>query len=104
MKDSNLAPIYCGLYPALSDLVRQHGYALAVHGSLARDFGLICIPWIERPSQPQEVVENIVTAFALKTVGEPDSSFHGRIRYTISISFGECFIDLSFMPTYKTRQ
>lgn len=98
MKKSNLAPIYCGLYPDLSDLVREHGYALAVHGSLARDFDLICVPWVENPSLPNLVVERMIDKFALRAVGDPDITFHGRIRYTISISFGNCFIDLSFMP------
>ena len=101
MKDANLAPIYCGLYPGLAEIARKHGYALAIHGSLARDFDLICVPWVERPSEPKDVVDEIVNSFALRTVGEPDTSFHSRERWTISISYGECFIDLSFMPVVK---
>lgn len=98
---ASYAPIYCGLYPELATLVREHGYALAVHGSLARDFDLICIPWVEEPSEPSIVVKAITDKFAIKSVGEPDTTFHGRERWTISISFGECFIDLSFMPIVK---
>lgn len=98
MKPSNLAPIYCGLYPQLSEIARKHGYAMAVHGSLGRDFDLICIPWIEKPCEPIDVVKEITDTFAIKTVGQPDMTFHGRERWTVSVSFGECFIDLSFMP------
>jgi hypothetical protein len=100
MKDATLAPIYCGLYPQLAEISRKHGYALAVHGSLARDFDLICIPWIESPSEPADVVKEITSTFAIKTVGKPDTTLHGRERWTVSVSFGECFIDLSFMPRH----
>lgn len=101
MKDANLAPIYCGMYPGLAEITRKHGYALAVHGSLARDFDLICIPWTENPSEPVDVVNDITEAFSIETVGVPDVTHHGRERWTIVISFGECFIDLSFMPIVK---
>ena len=93
------APLYCGMYPELATIVRKHGYALAVHGSLARDFDLICVPWTETPSSHQAVVDELVATFALRQVGEPDVTFHGRERWTLSISFGECFVDLSFMPS-----
>jgi hypothetical protein len=98
MKKANYAAIYCGLYPQLAETVRKHGYALAVHGSLITDFDLICIPWVSSPSEPKEVVEDIVTTFALKQAAEPDTVEHGRERWPIQISFGSCRIDLSFMP------
>lgn len=38
MKPPNYAPVYAAaLYPDLAELFRSHGYALACHGSLARD-------------------------------------------------------------------
>jgi hypothetical protein len=98
MKDANYAPVYCALYPQLAEIARKHGYAMAIHGSLARDFDLICIPWTEKPGLPAEVVSEITTTFAIRTVGEPDVTHHGRERWTISVKFGECAIDLSFMP------
>lgn len=98
MKPANYAPMYCALYPQLAEIARSHGYALAVHGTLARDMDLTCIPWTESPADPADVVKTITSTFALKTVGEPDTTHHGRERWTISIGFGECFIDLSFMP------
>lgn len=95
---AGFAPLYCGMYPELATLVREHGYALAVHGSLARDFDLICVPWVECPSEPEAVVSAITERFAFRICGAPDTTLHGRERWTIAISFGECFIDLSFMP------
>lgn len=98
MKPANFAPIYCALYPELAEICREHGYALAVHGSMARDFDLVAIPWIEVPSDPQVVVDEIVKTFAIKQTGNPEMHEHGRLVYTLSVSFGECFLDLSFMP------
>ena len=98
MKPANFAPVYACLYPKLAEVTREHGYALAVHGSMVRDFDLVCIPWTEKPSSPADVVESITKKFAIRTVGEPDTTHHGRERWTITLSFGDCFIDLSFMP------
>lgn len=98
MKDATLAPMYCALYPALAEMVRRHGYALAIHGTLQRDMDLTCIPWVPAPSDPATVVDEITTKLALRSVGEPEIKEHGREAWTISIGFGECFLDLSFMP------
>ena len=100
MKKANYAPVYCALYPEIAELTREFGYALAIHGSLARDFYLICIPWVEKPALPTDVIKAITKKFAIKLVGEnPEIKLHGREAWAISIAFGECFIDLSFMPT-----
>jgi len=100
MKPANFAPIYVGLYPELAEIARSHGYALAVHGSMARDFDLICIPWVKEPSSPETVVDDITSRFAITRNGAPKPSIreHGRIVYTLIVSFGECFLDFSFMP------
>lgn len=99
MKNANFAPVYCALYPAIAELTRRHGYALAIHGSLARDLDLICVPWTDKPSKPITVVNAITKTFAIKRIGKHEKKKHGRIAYTISVAFGDCAIDLSFMPT-----
>lgn len=98
MKLVNFAPIYCGLYPELANVCRKHGYALAVHGSLGRDFDLICVPWTQIVSSPEEVILDMINQFALKCDMTFTEKYHGRKAYTLNISFGECFIDLSFLP------
>jgi hypothetical protein len=98
MKPASYSPVYCALYPDLAEIARKHGYAMAVHGSLLRDFDLICIPWVEQPSEPDAVVTEITKTFCIRKVGEPDTTFHGRERWTISVGHGECAIDLQFMP------
>lgn len=98
MKPANYAPIYACVYSQLAEIARDNGYALAAHGSLASDFDLVCIPWVADAGEPQTVVDAITSAFAIEQIGEPCLKEHGRIAYTISFSFGECRLDLSFMP------
>lgn len=103
MKDANYAPVYCAIYPELARIARKHGYALALHGTLGRDFDLICIPWVERPSSPLDVIAAFTKRYALREVGGPEQKFHGRAAWIISIAWGECAIDLSFMPLLDER-
>jgi len=95
----NFGPVYCAaLYPELCKIFQSHGYALAVHGSLAHDFDVIAIPWVDKVSEPESVMKEITKTFAIKIIGDAENRKHGRIAYTLSIGFGECFCDLSFMP------
>ena len=94
----NFAPVYAAaLYPELSKLFQKHGYALAIHGSLARDLDLSAIAWAENISTIDEVLEKITKTFSIHVIGEPEIKHHKRIAYTLSIGFGECAIDLSFI-------
>lgn len=63
MKPANNAPVYAGMYKELTEVARSHGYAMAVHGSMARDFDLICIPWTDTASEHLKVVEDFVRYF-----------------------------------------
>jgi len=90
------APIYAMLYPELAAIARRHGYALAAHGSLRRDFDLIAVPWVELPSNPITVIREITSTFDIRLIGEGTRKLHGRTAYSISLS-GQCALDLSFM-------
>ena len=93
------APVYAAaLYPELALIAKTHGYALAVHGSLQRDLDLIGIPWVEKPSDPVAVIDDICSKFAVRLIGEMQVKEHGRKTWMISVGHGECAIDLSFMP------
>jgi hypothetical protein len=101
----NFGPVYAAaMYPGLAAIFQKHGYALAVHGSLARDFDLVAIPWIENPSNHWSVLNEVTSEFAVTvTTGDPVVKNHGRVAYTLSIGFGECAVDLSFMPVKGTQ-
>lgn len=99
MKPANYAPVYAAMYPMLAEKARMHGYALAVHGTVARDMDVIAIPWTEGASDPETLVEALVSKTLAELVGGPPSEKpHGRKTWTLSIGFGECFVDLSVMP------
>lgn len=97
MKPANRAPIYTAMvYPELAEICRKHGYALAVHGSLARDFDLIAIPWADTVSTYGEVIAEITQTFAVKQVGKPERKMHSRWCYILSWC-GDAFMDFSFI-------
>ena len=90
------------MYPALCSIFQKHGYALAVHGSMIRDFDLIAVPWTNKVSSPESVVSAIVEErLAARITGDPELKPHGRLAYTLVVGFGECQCDLSFMPHKK---
>lgn len=94
------APVYAAaLYPDLAVLFRKHGYALAVHGSLQRDIDLIAVAWAAAISDPAVVISELTNQFDIQVIGNPVMKNHGRIAWTLSIGFGQCAIDLSFLPT-----
>lgn len=94
------APVYAAaMYPDLAAIFRRHGFALAVHGSLQRDFDLIAVPWVvEGVSAPSVVLAEVETTFAAKVIGTPTLKPHNRLAFTVSIGFGHCALDISFMP------
>lgn len=100
MKPANYGPFYAaGLYPKLAEVFRSHGYALAVHGSLANDFDLIAVPWVDSAADPQVVADECNTKFAAKfSKADPGQKPHGRVAYKLHLSFGDCALDVSFTP------
>ena len=101
MKPANYAPIYmAGVYPRWAEIARQHGYALAVHGSCARDLDVVFIPWAEVISSPETVIEALTSEFAVTKIGDLEARFHGRLCQTLSW-MGDCFADISFIQPTK---
>ena len=93
----NYAPVYAAaMYPDLAKLFVDNGYALSVHGSLARDFDLIAFPWSYKLTSRRTMLKKITKIFAVKIIGKPEKNPYGRLSYTISVGFGECAFDLSF--------
>lgn len=101
---------YCDLLlPALREVARQNGYAIAVHGSLERDIDLIVVPWCEMALDHSMVISSLFTVVSAVFGGtgtklhEPCEKPHGRLAYVISFC-GEHFIDLSIMPRVETKE
>jgi hypothetical protein len=48
----------------LRAVARQHGYALALHGSLGRDVDLLAVPWVESAVSADALVEALRAGLA----------------------------------------
>lgn len=105
MKAANFGPFYAaGMYPKLAELFREHGYALAVHGSVGTDFDLIAVPWVDGPvAEPDAVIALLFDRYAFDRedgdrVPQGEAKPHGRVAYCLHLSFGTCALDISFAP------
>lgn len=91
---------------------KQHGYAIAVHGTLKRDVDLVAIPWIEAASGPRKLARAVAEAIGCGVSPEHlarhirDSELvqaHGRRSWAFHPGHTEpkdhgWFVDLSVMP------
>ncbi|HEY1956672.1 MAG TPA: hypothetical protein VGH28_13725 [Polyangiaceae bacterium] len=95
------------LTPALREVARQHGYALAVHGSLERDIDLIAVPWRDHPTSAEALIDGLFAVIkavvhATWSGGRDEKppaeqKPHGRLAWSIVCGGGPYF-DISVMP------
>jgi len=97
------------LIEPLRVVARGQGYALAVHGSLARDIDVVAIPWTEEAVDAPALVAAIVAevervnghAYMRDRDANPTEKPHGRRAWSIHLGGGP-YIDLSVMPRAAT--
>lgn len=108
--------VYVAMIPVLTETARDCGYALAVHGSLARDLDLVAIPWTEEAQSAEHLLLRLLSVIGYvnghlphRNVGDdgsteqkshgdlPAKKPHGRLSWNITFDNG-LFIDLSVMP------
>lgn len=87
----------------LRQCARNHGYALAVHGSLMRDIDLVAVPWTLKAARGRSLKDAMEKLCLALNGGKGvygsrcgTRKPHGRRTYTIH--FGDTYIDLSIMP------
>lgn len=108
MSASKTAKGYVAIIGLLSDVAKQHGYALGVHGTLGRDLDLIAVPWIEEAADHEKLIEAMahVAGGKVPVMFQDDSGQlcdnpilrpHGRLGYVIHLGGGP-YIDVSVMP------
>lgn len=116
MKPATLTAGYVCLYPALCEIARRHGYALAAHGTMQRDFDLVAVPWTEAAVDALTLILAIKTHVRANTHHfEADEYFpdcnptrkpHGRLAYSLHFTNrgGEGpYLDVSVMPRATGR-
>jgi hypothetical protein len=98
----------------LRERARELGYAIGVHGSLARDIDLIACPWTDRASSQAALAFNLqavaerIWGQAFMNPHEDDDYFragcpnmkpHGRLTWSFHLGgANKAYIDLSVMP------
>lgn len=95
---------YAALIAPIRKVARQFGYAVAQHGTLARDIDLVAIPWTDEAVDPLLLVEAIAElvkgyeggSFGSISPDSPSDKPHGRRAW--SIHGWAFYIDLSVMP------
>ncbi|MEZ5386481.1 MAG: hypothetical protein R3F13_13295 [Prosthecobacter sp.] len=105
------AAAYVALYPMLLQIAKDHGYSLAVHGSVHRDLDLVAIPWIEDAAEPLTLIQAIKEATKTVTSHEefdhlqedcaPTVKPHGRMAYSLHVTnkgMHGGYLDISIMP------
>lgn len=105
------AAAYVALYPSLVRVAREHGYALAVHGSVQRDFDLVAIPWTPEATDALSLIKALKAQLGAVTWGKeidehyPDCAGnqkpHGRVAYSLHFTEGGSegpYLDISVMP------
>lgn len=98
---------YQAYIPRLRDAARAHGYALAEHGSMTRDYDLVAVPWMPDASDADTLIEALrasIDGFKQET---PDGEAlwvekpHGRKGYMLyprEDDTGLRYFDVSVMP------
>ena len=102
MSEPRLTAAYVALYPMLVQIAHENRYALAVHGSVHRDFDLIAVPWAVDAADPEVVLNQINKELRLGLLAPAQGiQFpHGRIAYTLPMPWpwDDGYLDISFMP------
>lgn len=98
-------------YPKLREVARRHGYALALHGTLAKDLDVVAVPWVEDAADEDTLVRALVERCGgyvsaggrrvdgeWRKVGARTEKPHGRAAWTIHLGGNGGYVDLSVMP------
>ena len=99
---------YALLLPEFRRVAEEKGYCLAIHGSMARDMDILCVPWTDEAVPADDLVTAISeclqpTVFKEMHLASATDKPHGRKSYTLSI-LGDWFIDLAVMPLEKRKR
>lgn len=120
MKEVTNAVAYALLIPNLMKAGREVGYAIAVHGSLARDLDIVAIPWSEEAVSAERLVMHLMAALdgrirngARKKHGTeewetvhgsaPTEKPHGRRAWSVHLGHEGLYFDVSVMPRKPTQ-
>lgn len=95
---------YAMLLPEIRNLAREHGYAVAIHGTMRRDMDIVLVPWIEAAKSPGELVGAIWKEYGNidQPLAAPTPKPHGQLAYTVML--GNFYFDIRAMPRKPAPQ
>ena len=116
MKEVSTAVAFTLLLPDLMRAGREVGYAVAVHGSMARDLDLVAIPWTDEAVSAERLILHLLAAVDGRlrngstppmtdggerqrvVASEPKLLPHGRQAWSIHVGRDGLYLDVSVMP------
>lgn len=98
---------YATCLPRIQQIAADHGYAVALHGSMQRDFDVLCVPWVEGATSAKTLIESLADEFSCvygrSIVHGPEDKPHGRRAWSIIINGQGRYLDVSITPRVKER-
>lgn len=103
---------FAWMVPHIAEVAKRFGYAIGLHGSMARDLDLIAVPWVDHAAPAEDLVEAIREAVGGVIRNDPPTEEnkyytdtrnpkdcpHGRRAWLIDFSGHRFYIDLSVLP------
>ena len=102
------------VYEALLATAQDHGYSLALHGSMNRDLDLIAVPWTDNACDIKTflaAIDETASKYQIEPFRGKKTDImqkgskkpHGRFAYSIHLGH-ESYIDISIMPRRVKRK
>jgi hypothetical protein len=90
------------MFTMLARIAQEHGYCLALHGSMIRDLDVVAVPWVSKCSPVGVLVDSLCSALGGfmddgVPLGGADQRAHGRLTYRLRLNAG-LYVDLSVVP------
>lgn len=103
--EKNVRPVlYSSYYTLLRKIAIKNGYALAIHGSMERDFDLVAIPWVEDCASPADLAYKMADFLgSVDSLTSAEKKPFGRLAYTFQVGGDGGYIDLSVLPKVYER-
>lgn len=97
--------LYATLYMMMVPVARECGYALALHGSMARDLDVVAIPWTEEALPVQALLDRFMEKFSFYEMngGGLTRKPNGRMSFCMGWD-GGLYVDLSVMPQGSVQE
>lgn len=97
------AAFFACMWDDIRQCAMDHGWAVALHGSLSSDMDIMAMPWVEDVITFEELIDKIVDLFNGNHMSKNyfityNEKPHNRIVATIPI-FADFYLDISTIKT-----